>query len=268
MKKSITSRWWFYILLLGLTFMIPPYSQIKVSPNEISNVISTALRFPLSSSISALFPIAKLLLLCTLIVPFLIGEKAARIVAVYSALSMFLIGIFQSIAVTKEYGFVWIIGNTIIMSLVGVFWIMELIKPRNNFAHNNLNKARLWVLPLMVLAMIFPLNFTQTGELIWDFSIKNIMLNESATAYCLVTPTILGILILFFPNINIELFRVSSFVGLIFGILNCTIWFVFSPELYLMGILHLPLLILSLYGCGLSLTYNKSRKLLSSEKIY
>lgn len=43
-------------------------------------------------------------------------------------------------------------------------------------------------------------------------------------------------------------FYMVSFIGLIFGIMNMLTWFVLQNQNWWMGVLHLPLLILSAYG--------------------
>lgn len=63
---------------------------------------------------------------------------------------------------------------------------------------------------------------------------------------------ILGILILFSKNINKATLNVISFVGVSFGIFNMMTWFGFNIKDCWMGILHLPLLIISIYGLRIS----------------
>ena len=58
----------------------------------------------------------------------------------------------------------------------------------------------------------------------------------------MITPVIIGMLILFSKNINKATLKVISFVGFSFGIFNMMTWFGFNIENWWMGILHLPLL--------------------------
>ncbi|MCP5191404.1 MAG: hypothetical protein H6988_13590, partial [Pseudomonadales bacterium] len=62
--------------------------------------------------------------------------------------------------------------------------------------------------------------------------------------YCFVTPLFLFLLILFYPTVDEFAFRVTAFNGLLYGIYNLSHWF--NPELVMMGVMHLPLLVLSL----------------------
>lgn len=63
---------------------------------------------------------------------------------------------------------------------------------------------------------------------------------------------ILGILILFSKNINKATLNVISFVGVSLGIFNMMTWFGFNIKDCWMGILQLPLLIISIYGLRIS----------------
>jgi membrane protein implicated in regulation of membrane protease activity len=47
--------------------------------------------------------------------------------------------------------------------------------------------------------------------------------------------------------------RVTAFAGLITAVFNLLQWFVFNPQFWWMGVLHLPLLAISIYAFVLSL---------------
>jgi len=64
----------------------------------------------------------------------------------------------------------------------------------------------------------------------------------------MVTPVLLGILIVFSSGVNSGLLSVTSFVAAGFGLLNMATWFALQPQDWWMGVLHLPLMVLSIYG--------------------
>ena len=68
----------------------------------------------------------------------------------------------------------------------------------------------------------------------------------------MITPVIIGICILFNKKIYKPTLYIISFVGFIFGLLNMMTWFGFNIQNWCMGVLHLPLLILSIYGLIIS----------------
>ena len=53
---------------------------------------------------------------------------------------------------------------------------------------------------------------------------------------------------LYYPSVNLALLRVSSFVGMLFGAVNMLVWFFVMPVGWWMGVLHIPLLTISLYA--------------------
>lgn len=67
------------------------------------------------------------------------------------------------------------------------------------------------------------------------------------------TPVFLAVLIVHYPMVNRVTLRITALVGLIIGFYNMLVNFVFEPALWWKGMLHLPLVLLSVYGLLLSL---------------
>ena len=64
-------------------------------------------------------------------------------------------------------------------------------------------------------------------------------------------PVYLAVLSVYYPHVNLATLRVTSFAGTVTGLLNVLQWFVLDPHLWL-GMLHLPLLSISVYAFVLS----------------
>jgi len=64
----------------------------------------------------------------------------------------------------------------------------------------------------------------------------------------MITPVVIGILLIFSKGVHKPTLSVISYVGFIFGILNMITWFGLQTESWWMGVLHLPLIKLSFYG--------------------
>ena len=78
--------------------------------------------------------------------------------------------------------------------------------------------------------------------------------SNSAISFCSITPVYIALLLLFYPRINLVVLRVTSYIGLIIAIYNVVLkFFLGNTTTYWSGILHLPLLILSVVGIILSL---------------
>jgi hypothetical protein len=76
----------------------------------------------------------------------------------------------------------------------------------------------------------------------------SVLWNESGLTYCMITPIIIGLMLVYSKGIYKPVMSVLSYVGFIFGLLNMMTWFGIHRENWWMGVLHLPLLILSFYG--------------------
>lgn len=64
--------------------------------------------------------------------------------------------------------------------------------------------------------------------------------------FCMTTPIVLCLLTLFYPRVNKPVYKINAFVGIIFGIYNMQ--FFFNPNTVWMGVMHFPLLFISIYA--------------------
>ena len=78
-----------------------------------------------------------------------------------------------------------------------------------------------------------------------------------ALAFCTMTPVYLGILTLYCPKVNIATLRVTSLVGIIIGFWNMVRNFLIEPNMWWNGVLHLPLVFISI--CAFILSFRKTR---------
>ncbi len=88
---------------------------------------------------------------------------------------------------TAEYGFVWLIGNTIVILLVSIFCGIDVLKKKSIIEKYELCKKRLWVLPFMALALLFPYGIGPNNAIIPQFGV-NMFTNEAGLTYCMITP--------------------------------------------------------------------------------
>ena len=248
--EKLTKKWWFYLLLI-LIYFIPSYASKGVNSKDIQLLISEVLSKPLIYTYPFLFIATKVIMIFFIIMIFRLGNKISVIFSLYIGLLTIFVGVFQNMANTTQFGFSVITGNLIIIVIVGLFWILEVFANKNRFEKKNDSIMKWFILPFTLLAFWYPVNSTINP----DFSIKYILTNESMLTYCMITPVILTILIWFYPRVNLPTFRVTSFVGILFGIMNMLTWFVFNPSMGWMGVLHIPLFLISIYGFILSINY-------------
>jgi hypothetical protein len=69
----------------------------------------------------------------------------------------------------------------------------------------------------------------------------------------MMTPLYLTVLLFTYPGVNLVTLRITGLMGMIIGLYNLPLNFFFDPsKLWWNGILHIPLLLISLYAFVLS----------------
>ncbi len=243
MKKNIVYSWWFKVILILLEFC-PIITQNPYNPQNTTILIGDVLKHPFINDVGFALVIAKIVLLLILIIPFTKNKYSHKFILGYYTIILLISGLFQNMSNT-EYGFTFIVGNMILEFSVAGFCLYDFIKNKSVIAKEDINKKSLWIIPLMFLALLMP--YTINNNTVIP-SVNSIFTNEAGVTYCMITPVIIGILILFNKEINKPTLHIISFVGAIFGVLNAMTWFGVDIQNWWMGILHLPLLILSIYG--------------------
>lgn len=245
-KNPLGHTIWFKIILTLLVF-IPPFSQITYDPANTPDVIAAVMAKPLITSVEWVMPLAKILLFVVIVLSVINKKFAHRILLGYYGLSLLIIGILQNISITEEFGYVWLTGNTLVQLMVFVFCLMDVLRNKTIIAKEHFVKSRIWMVFPMLLAFLMPYSVDMSGIAHPSFTLS-IFLNESGVTYCMITPVIIGTLLLFFKGVYKPTLSIVSYVGFIFGLLNMTTWFGLQTDNWWMGVLHLPLVILSFYG--------------------
>ena len=177
-------------------------------------------------------------------------NKVTRLFNIYVAISYVLFALLQNIAVTEKYGLGIVTINLAMFLLVAGFWLWEAIVLKNDFRPRKRRAWRYWVIPFAFLAFWYPAN---PGTLMPDFNPVYLFTNMAGLTFCMMTPVYLAILTLFHPRVNIATLRVTSLVGVIIGFYNVNVNFFIKPdELWWNGVLHIPLLAISMYAFALS----------------
>jgi hypothetical protein len=254
----ITRKWWLYLLLL-LLFFFPTYAQRNYDPRQSTELIGQVLSAPLIATFPVLNPIAKIIPVALITGLLMYGNKVRRAFNVYVALLYLVLSLFQTMALTESYGLVILTGNMVLVLVVALVWIWEVAVEMNDFAPRKRPLWIWWVAPAALLPFLAPIN---TGTLSPDFGLAGLLVNEAGLTYCMMTPVILAVLILFHPTINLTVLRISSFTGMLFGAVNMIMWFVLEPWGWWMGVLHIPMVVLSLYAFVIS--HQKTKEILSA----
>ena len=248
---SITRRWWFYLVFAVVQFIVPPYVSKGYDWSKSGEVLGNVFSHALIESWQAVYPVFKVIPIILVFLIFFLKNKVARIFSGYVAISYILFAILQNIAITEEYGLAISTGNVLMFLIVAVSWIWEVITQENLFLARKRPIWKYWVIPLAFLAFWYPLNPQSMQP---DFNPLYILTSPAGLAFCLMTPTYLSILILHFPTINTVTLRMTSLVGTIIALYNMWLNFLSKPDLlWWNGILHIPLLVISIYSLVLSI---------------
>ncbi len=249
--EYLTGRWWFYLLLLLVGFGIPPYSSVGYPPEETRLVVVEALRralvYPL---VEAVWPSLALHLAFALVVLALVlgWPKAPLLFDLYSAAVYAMVGVGQGVGFTERYGLVVITGNVILVLMVAASWAWECAVGRNAF--DRPDRRRLWLVPLALLALWAPPE-PRPDPL---YLLRYLTAGYFGAAYCLTTPAILTVMLLYYPRVNVPVMRLTAFVGLCFAVLSMVNALLApGPRALWQGlVLHAPLLITCAYALWVS----------------
>ena len=245
-QKLIYRKW--YKVMLVMIMFIPVITQEKFDSRYTVNVIAEVLKHPYIDNIGILLPVTKVFLFLAFLSLFFMKKHGEKILLGYYAGILIPVSLFQNMAET-QYGFTFVVGNMIIQLLVCIVLIADLVKGASCISSDQLDRTKLWVISLMCFAFMMP--YAIQNDIIVP-SLSSVLTNEAGVTYCMITPVILGMMILFHRGMNPETMHIAAFVGFSFGILNMMTWFGFQIQNWWMGICHLPLFILSFYALRLS----------------
>ena len=234
-------------MILVFIGFIPVITEKGVAADQSTVVISEVLQKPVIYQYPALFPVAKGILLILFIAP-VIWKNKFRKYYLYMIIGLTaIIAVFQNISLETRFGYSVLTGNIIIQIIVVLSFVYELKVNQLDFSKLHM---RWWNIVLLFIAFFAFYMPHKDGKMYFSFS--DIILNEACVTYCMITPVILSCLLMYYPSVNQVTLRVMSFAGLYFGILNMITWFVLNTDFWWMGILHLPLMIISLVAFLLS----------------
>ncbi|GIW02123.1 hypothetical protein [Roseiflexus sp.] len=245
--KPHTHRWMYplvYALLL-VVFFLPLYTEKPYAPQETSKVIQELL--VATSHPEPYTTLAPLFHLATIALIALIAwrpARAGRILAAYMGVNYLIIGWVQGQGVTETYGYVVQIGNVVACALLGIMWLIVAFQNRLSISFERLDWRHYALAPLALLAFWAPAAVIN-GVVYPDFNPLLLLTSPAyGLSYCLTTPVFLFLLIIALPNVPPLAYRITAFNALPYGLVN--MMSLFDPALWWMGILHIPLLALSI----------------------
>ena len=248
LSEEVKHQYWFLPLIL-LPQILPPYALHGYKLYEWGEVNAYILLHPIKSYFTGLFPFFQIIPLFLLIaIPFA-RMRIARLFSVYVAISYTLIAFLQSISISDKYGFAVCTANVITFLILASLWLWESIFPKNEFGFQKIPAWKYSIILIALLPFWEPVNpFT----LLPDFNPMYVFTSGAGLSFCLVTPLYLAILVLYFPHVNKTVFIATGLIGVVMGLGNLALEFVIYPSYWWIGILHIPLFIISAYSLAIS----------------
>ncbi len=230
--------------MLG-AFFIPAVTARPYDPRYTSDLVREVLQTPVVNTVPGLLPVAKVALFVAALLPLLRGRWMSRALVGYYAIILIVVAFGQNVAQTPTFGWAWLVGNTVVQLVVALWCIRDLLAGRTTIGADLLQRSRLWLLVPMALALLMPYA-VEAGRVVPGGT--SVLVNEAGVTYCMITPVVLGAMLLCPGGADGRTLSMASYVGLIFGVLNLGIWFGLNPEDSWMGVLHLPLVVTSVFG--------------------
>lgn len=238
----LTRRTWLLIALGLLGSCVPTYAQQPFDPRLTSEVVFEVLSHPLTALLQPLFPLFKIIPLALALLLWLKPVMGRRWFSVYAGANLLLISVLQNSAHTPTYGWVILTGNVLLFGSVAGLWLWEAGLQCNDFTVRPLWRWAWPLLPLVLLAFWFPV---APGSLQPAFTLDALLTNEAGLTGCMMLPFYTWFLLAVYPFVNPILLRISGLVGMVIAVFNLVTFFILKPQYAWLGVLHLPLTVIS-----------------------
>jgi hypothetical protein len=258
--EKLTRKWWFYALIF-LTSFIPPWSNHKISSfSDVVKLVKYVSDFLIAKKLIYVpfmpyFHVAMLLLFGAL---FIWRNRFGKVFSVIVGLHFLVILYMQTGAITDKYGLVFYPNAFIMFIFIALGWFWEAKIREIDYTFKPLPPQH-W---LVVAAAIFSFwNPDKAG----DYRLILFLTSTSPIAYCMISTIYLALLCALFPRVNLPLFRVTSFISILIGIVTLGMGFFMDPPERgrYWSLLHTPMLAVSVYCFVLSVRKQDPQTLLA-----
>lgn len=247
--ELVTRKWWFFLsvlLILGLLVVRGSWTiALKDFSHTTSEIHENLFAYSLLNYCGVLGVIFKVISIIVFVSLIFLKNRVVRIFNIYIATSYILFAFLVAVGFTKEYGLVVYPYPFILLLIIALFWFWEVIVGKNDFTPKKRPLWKYWVIPFVVY--VFGYCIYQHWGNIFIFTTTPSNLPESGFDFFTMIPLHLSILTLYYPNVNMVTFRITTLIGLFIS---------FSSGLH-MFLLH-PLFV---YGLVLSFKKTPTEKI-------
>ncbi|MDQ2086962.1 hypothetical protein RBH29_11040 [Herbivorax sp. ANBcel31] len=257
----ITAKWWFIVLVPLIILFFPPYMQRNYSLTDFSKWYET-IGVIAENNFTYFFDRYSVLMnsiaILFIVLVFILKNKFSRIFSIYLAILAIFHGITQNTSFTEQNGLGIILSSYIVFPILAGIWIWEAFVNKNNF--ETPPKINFWTISALSISLFAFWNPINQTTLMPDFKPVYFFANGGNSMFCTMTPLILAILFFFYPNVNFAVLRVTGVVGSTIGFIQVAQHlFMFTSTNWWIGVLHIPVFVLSL--AALILSYKTNNKL-------
>jgi hypothetical protein len=248
----LVKSWWFLGMFL-LFQIIPPYTSTSYPLMDWGKVKAYILMHHIKSVLNGFFPYFKILPLVVILYLVLRGKWAARIFNGYIAMMLLIFSVIQSVSISETYGFSICLANVFTFVALAIMWIWPAQINQMDDSHLTFSAWKWVLLGLAILPFWEPVN---VSTLTPDINPVLLLTSGAGLSFCMLMPLFLSICILYFPRINRMAFLSTSFIGFWMGLGNFLLEFILYPQYGWIGVLHVPLVVISF--CGLVLEFKST----------
>jgi len=256
---SITAQWWFIALVPLIYFLAPPIIAKNRYPiTDFAKSFDT-IGYIAANNFTGYFakfsPIMNIIAILAIVSLFVFKNKFSKVFSIYIALLMIFYGITQNTSYTDKFGFGIITSSYIILPILSGVWIWEAFAGKSDFSIKpKINFYTISAFCFALFAFWNPIN----SEAMPDFNPLYLLTNGSNSMFCTMTPMILAVLFFFYPNINTVVLRVTGICGATIGLIQLIMHLgIFVKTNWWVGVLHIPVFLLSLVAVILSFRSDK-----------
>jgi hypothetical protein len=228
---------------------VPPYASKGFELLRAPAITSYILTHSIKDGFAPFFPFANGLALLLLGGVLFRGAFFYRPFSLFLSAAYLLAGLLQNMSVSDRYGFSVSVSTLLVALLTAGLWLRDCRTPGRSF-EGRIHPRRIFLLlPLALLALWRPVD---PADLLPNPQLHYFLSSGSALTFCMLTIVSLAVLIAYHPGVNALTLYVSSVFGLLIGIGNLWLEFFYLPDMFWVGVLHIPLVGLSVVGLLLS----------------
>ena len=230
-----------YALFLIISFL-PPITQKPYSPENTQQVIIELLMVAIKpyENFGIIFHTATIIIAGLILIE---STMSKRLLFGFMGVDFIIIALVQSFGKTELFGDIIHTGGLIAFVLLGILWIYAAITSDRDPCTCDLQWQHVILLPFAILSFWSP--YKVEGDVVLPNFNPTLLLTspDYGLTFCFTTPVFLYLLFVLFPKVNIPVYRITAFNGLLYALFNIVHWF--SPDTRWMGVLHIPILVLS-----------------------